>query len=132
MDALGQGLSTGGFDSGQAIAEHSSKNLDHLPVAIVAASKLTSNPLQTPTPFHPITDLAARSGEWLWGLFRKSADGDENIAEIGPSDTTEKNYPRLLPDGRIIWMQVNECDATEFVVEKFWLGTRKPHATFEH
>jgi hypothetical protein len=46
MDALGQGLSTGGFDGGQAIAEHGSKNLDHLPVAIVAASELTPEPLQ--------------------------------------------------------------------------------------
>jgi hypothetical protein len=40
MDTLRQGLSAGGFNGGQAVAEHGGEYFDHLPVAIVAASEL--------------------------------------------------------------------------------------------
>jgi hypothetical protein len=55
MDALGQGLSAGGFDGGQAVAEHGGENFDHLPVAIVAASELTPDPLEIGRQ-HPILE----------------------------------------------------------------------------
>lgn len=58
MDALGQGLSAGGFDGGQAVAEHGSKNLHHLPVAIVAAGQLTSYALKAGRQ-HPILERSA-------------------------------------------------------------------------
>jgi hypothetical protein len=46
MDTLRQGLGAGGFDGGQAVAEHGGENLDHLPVAIVAAGELAPDPLK--------------------------------------------------------------------------------------
>ena len=61
--------------------------------------------------------MSAHSGEWLWGLYRETL-GDRRVVAVAPNDSTEKNYPRLLADGRTIWMQANSCDATEFVVER--------------
>lgn len=61
--------------------------------------------------------MSTHSGEWLWGLYRLTL-GDRRVVALAPNDSTEKNYPRLLPDGRTIWMQADRCDATEFVVER--------------
>jgi TolB protein len=61
--------------------------------------------------------MSAHSGEWLWGLYRLTLS-DRQVVALAPNDSTEKNYPRLLADGRTIWMQANRCDATEFVVER--------------
>jgi TolB protein len=61
--------------------------------------------------------MSTHSGEWLWGLYRLTLS-DRRIASLAPNDSTEKNYPRLLADGRTIWMQADRCDATEFVVER--------------
>lgn len=64
-----------------------------------------------------IVYMAAHSGEWLWGLYRHTLRNHQVVA-LAANDSTEKNYPRLLPDGSAIWMQANSCDATEFVVER--------------
>jgi TolB protein len=61
--------------------------------------------------------MSTRSGEWLWGLYRLTLS-DRRVVAVAPNDGTEKNYPRLLADGRTIWMQADRCDATEFVVER--------------
>lgn len=64
-----------------------------------------------------IVYMMARGGEWLWGLFREALS-DKSITEVVPSNSTEKNYPRYSADGRLIWMEVNECDASEYMVER--------------
>src|SRR5208283_1050790 len=46
MDAFGQGLGAGGFDGGQSVAEHGSKNFDHLPIAGIAAGELALYAIQ--------------------------------------------------------------------------------------
>ena len=61
--------------------------------------------------------MSTHSGEWLWGLYRLTLS-DRRVVALAPNDSTEKNYPRLLADGRTIWMQGDRCDATEFVVER--------------
>jgi len=58
MDALSQGLSAGGFDGGQAVAEHSGENLHHLPVAIVAAGELAPYALKAGRQ-HPILERSS-------------------------------------------------------------------------
>jgi hypothetical protein len=58
MDALGQGLSAGGFDGGQAVAEHGGEYLHHLPVAIVAAGELAPYPLKAGWQ-HPILERSS-------------------------------------------------------------------------
>ena len=58
MDALGQGLSAGGFDGGQAVAEHGGENLYHLPVAVVAASKLAPYALKAGRQ-HPVLERSS-------------------------------------------------------------------------
>jgi len=40
MDVVGQGLGAGGLDRVQAIGEHGTQNLDHLPVAAGLAFQL--------------------------------------------------------------------------------------------
>lgn len=71
-----------------------------------------------------IVYMAAHSGEWLWGLYRQSLR-DHRVTALAANDSTEKNYPRLLPDGSAIWMQANSCDATEFVVERNAAGQER-------
>ena len=43
MDVVGQGLGAGGLDRVQAIGEHGTQNLDHLPVAAGLAFQLALN-----------------------------------------------------------------------------------------
>lgn len=43
MDALIDGLTTGGFDGHQAIITNAAQDLDHLPVAIIAALQFASD-----------------------------------------------------------------------------------------
>ncbi|ETD81824.1 hypothetical protein U703_14845 [Rhodobacter capsulatus YW1] len=40
MDALIRGFPTGGFDGLQPVIKHAAQDLDHLPVAIIAALQL--------------------------------------------------------------------------------------------
>ena len=56
--ALGQGLSTGGFDGGQAVAEHGGEYFDHLPLAIVAAGELAPYALKACRQ-HPILERSS-------------------------------------------------------------------------
>ena len=41
MDALIHGLAAGGFDGLQPVIRHATQDLDHLPVAVIAALQLT-------------------------------------------------------------------------------------------
>ena len=43
MDALIHGFAAGGFDSLQPVIWHATQDLDHLPVAVIAAAQLTSD-----------------------------------------------------------------------------------------
>jgi hypothetical protein len=45
MDAVSDRLGTGRFDSRQTIGQHRVEDVDHLPIAIVGAGELASDPL---------------------------------------------------------------------------------------
>ena len=45
VDALDDRLSAGGFDRRQSVGEHRGEDVDHLPIAVIDASKLAPHAL---------------------------------------------------------------------------------------
>lgn len=45
MDALIHGLAAGGFDGLEPVIGHAAQDLDHLPVAVIAALQLAPDPV---------------------------------------------------------------------------------------
>ncbi|WP_027659535.1 PD40 domain-containing protein [Salinispora fenicalii] len=49
--------------------------------------------------------MSTRGGDWTWGLYRKEL-GSGEIVTLARPDYIEKNNPRLLPDGTLIYSLV--------------------------
>ena len=70
VDAVGDRFDTGGLDRGQPIGEYRSKDIDHLPVAVIDAGELAPYPLHGGRQ-HPVLEGGAvAQGAGLAGQHR--------------------------------------------------------------
>jgi len=98
MDALGQGLSAGGSDGGQAVAEHSGENLHHLPAAIVTAGKLAPYALKVGRQ-HPILERSSvPQSAWLAGKDWHVMPGIEDRRTASEATTMVGDDTPILAD----------------------------------
>lgn len=61
--------------------------------------------------------MSTRGGDWTWGLFRLTPGDPKPIEVFAGPDYTEKNFPRMGPDGAIVWSSYDD-QGIERLVER--------------
>jgi TolB protein len=67
--------------------------------------------------------MSTRGGNWTWGLYNQSLE-DGTVGLVASPDYTEKNFPRMDKQGRVLWSAYGE-DGAEYLVEKVKGGKPK-------
>jgi hypothetical protein len=132
MDALGQALSAGGFNGGQAVTKPGGKNFDHLPVAVVTASELAPYALQIGRQ-HPILEWRSiPQSPRLAGEDRHVMPGIVDCLAAAERATMVAHDPPVLADHNAVSISVTfdrpadgtRCHRVFVVIEAHQAGLR--------